>query len=312
MNKWLAAIDIGSNSVRLLTCQRAKTGLINRRKQVNTTQLARGVDQTKRLAESRIAATIAVLRDYAAQLTALGITKCPVFATSAVRDAVNRADFVARVKAQTKFDIAILSGEQEAAYGFLGVVKGSVRPAADIVVIDVGGGSTELIFGNKDGKINFAHSFDIGAVRMTDRFQLGHAMPPAAFLPIERALFKQCDAQKIKDYCQVGSSYIAIGGTATSLAAIDLQLAKYDAAAVQQHQMTARRLRALTEQLITATREQKLKLAGLAAARVDIIGAGAAIIDSALRYLDQPLLSFSDYDNLEGALFMFDKVESES
>ncbi|PID81155.1 MAG: hypothetical protein CR995_00655 [Clostridiales bacterium] len=302
MSNRLAAIDIGSNSVRLLTCRRDQTGLVERSKQVNTTRLAKGVDQTGRLAEPNIIQTIAVLKDYATQLAELGIKNCSVFATSAVRDAANSDDFLARVKAETGFNITILSGQQEAAYGFLGVVKGNSRPADKILVIDVGGGSTELIFGDQSGAIEYSDSFDIGAVRMTERFGLTHAMQPAQYKAVESELFKQLQSKNLSHYKGAALCCIAIGGTATSLAAIDLQLPAYDAEAIQRHQMTQTALAELTGRLVAATRAEKLNMAGLAAGRVDIISAGALIINGVMRYFEQPTLYFSDYDNLEGSL----------
>ncbi len=302
MSNWLAAIDIGSNSVRLLTCRRAKNGLIERSKQVNATRLAKGVDQTGLLSEANIVQTIAVLKDYARQLTELNITDCPVFATSAVRDAANSNDFLRRVKAETGFAITILSGQQEAAYGFLGVVKGNSRQAAKILVIDVGGGSTELIFGDQNGVIEYAHSFDIGAVRMTDRFQLEHGMSLNRYQAVADEVFKQFNLKNLAAYRGASLTCIAIGGTATSLAAIDLQLSVYDGEVVQTHQMTRQRLMSLTKRLVNSSRADKLSMIGLAEARVDIISAGAVVINSIMHYFDQPILYFSDYDNLEGAL----------
>ncbi len=306
-NKMHAAIDIGSNSVRLLICQKTKDGLARRMKYSEMTRIGKGVDQTGMLDEMRVDATISALKHYAEKLDEYAITHCPVFATSAVRDARNQQQFIARVKAETPFTVSVLSGDEEAYYGFLGVVKGYAQQAKNIVVIDVGGGSTELIFGSADGNINYAHSFDIGAVRMTDRFNLTHAMPISASLPIEKCLYEMFDNEKIASYVNADTACIAIGGTATNLAAIDLGLTNYDGSVVQKHQMSRARLKVLTKELMTATRAEKLKITGLQTGRVDIISAGAIIISSVLRYLGKEHLAFSDYDNLEGAIFLDDK-----
>ncbi len=302
-NKMRAAIDIGSNSVRLLICQKTEKGLINRVKYSEMTRLGKDVDQTGRLDEARITATVVALRDYAAKLAEQGIVDCPVFATSAVRDAYNKDDFIARVKAETPFEVSVLSGDQEAHYGYLGVVKGNASNAKRIVVIDVGGGSTELIFGDRNGVVDYAHSFDIGAVRMTDRFNLKHAMTIGDYQPVEALLFEMLENENIASYITTDMACIAIGGTATNLAAIDLDLAVYDSAAVQAHHISTKRLNALTKQLIMASRAEKLNMVGLQTGRVDIISAGATIINSVMRYLAKDTLAFSDYDNLEGAVF---------
>ncbi len=299
-----AAIDIGSNSVRLLLCQKTKNGLLKRVKYSEMTRLGKGVDQTGLLDEARMTATVKALKNYAVKLAEQGIIDCPVFATSAVRDARNQHDFIARVKADTPFDVVVLSGDDEARYGYLGVVKGSTVNVNNIVVIDVGGGSTELIFGNRDGAINYAHSFDIGAVRMTDRFNLKHAMTVDDYQPVEKLLFEMLESEKIASHITADMACIAIGGTATNLAAIDLGLATYDGAAVQAHYISTKRLSALTEQLITASRAEKLKMVGLQAGRVDIISAGATIISSIMRYLGKDRLAFSDYDNLEAVVLL--------
>ncbi len=303
-NKYYAAIDIGSNSVRLLICQKTKNELTNRVKYSEMTRIGKDVDQTKVLNKDRMAATVKALCQYVTILSEYGITSCPVFATSAVRDARNKADFIERVKSETPFNVTVLSGDDEAHYGFLGVVKGSAVQAKKMLVIDVGGGSTEIIIGDRKGKIDFAHSFDIGAVRMTDRFKLKHSATVDDYLPIEQLLFKRFDAEKIASYLSEDMTCIAIGGTATNLAAIDLGLVSYDGAAVQAHQMSSDRLQALTKQLIAASRTEKLNITGLQVGRADIISAGAMIISSIMHYLGKDRLAFSDYDNLEGAVFM--------
>ncbi len=302
MNRQLAAIDIGSNSVRLLTCRRTADGLTERVKQVNMTRLGQAVDQTGRLSAQSMDATIAVLQQYGAQLARMNVVDCPAFATSAVRDAANRANFLARIAEKTPFQVKLLSGTEEALYGFRGAVLGLRQPLQKILVIDVGGGSTELIFGDSTGKIDFSHSFDVGAVRMTERFNLAQSSDSAQFAQITAVLNHLLDRQALAAWRNRPLTCIAIGGSATTLAAIDLALANYDGAAIQGYQMATERLLALTDQLMTTSPRDRLKIVGLPTGRADIIGAGALIIAGLMRYFNQPRLFFSDYDNLEGAL----------
>ncbi len=312
-SKPYAAIDIGTNSVRLLTCRRVGDKLTDRVKTMAMTRIGKGVDATGLIEPERLDATLLALQRYAKIIEQIGIEECPVFATSALRDAKNGHLLLDAVACQTPFKIKILSGDEEALYGYLGVVRGADLERSDIVVIDVGGGSTEIIVGDWRGNISYRHSFDIGAVRMTDRFQLGHAMSAEQFLPLRASLKAVLQSEGELKTVSPSAHCIGIGGTATTLAAIDLRQTCYDGAAIQRHHLSDVRIAALTKQLIAMTREQKLALVGLQEGRVDIIAAGACIIDVIMQYFANNKLYFSDSDNLEGSIYYrFDECRDES
>ncbi len=302
-SKPCAAIDIGTNSVRLLTCQRVGDRLIDKVKTIQMTRIGKGVDATGLIEPARLDATVNALKQYAKIINQMGIEECPVFATSALRDAKNGHLLLTTAARQTPFKIEILSGDEEALYGYLGVVRGSAIDSPEIVVVDVGGGSTEIIIGDSGGKISYRRSFDIGAVRLTDRFQLGHAMSTEQFIPLRTLIIDMLASDRIIEKIGKGARCIGIGGTATTLAAIDLKQSSYDGAAIQRHHLAAGRVTVLTNRLIAASRQQKLALSGLQEGRVDIIAAGAYIIDTIMQYFERDKLYFSDSDNLEGAIY---------
>ncbi len=304
----VAAIDIGTNSVRLMICDLVDGVLVNKQKQLAMTRIGKDVDATGMLNEERMQETIQALGAFKAQLQTLGIENCPVFATSAVRDAANRYDFVTRVKSETGFDIEVITGDQEAQLGFSGVVRGAGLSQlglsqAPMLVIDIGGGSTELIVGYPDGRVIQAMSLNIGAVRLTDRHHLGHGLLSEDFDGVRADVHLALTQFKNAVGTLVFSGAFGIGGTATTLGAIDLSLAPYDANAVNHHRLSAAKIRGIAATLCGMSYNQKLELKGLMPKRADIIAAGAVILDQILTELEIETLVISDDDNLEGALY---------
>lgn len=298
-----AAIDIGTNSVRLLTCQLEGERLNNRKKYVEMTRIGKDVDQTGRLDQTRMQQTVDVLKDYRQKLDALNIANCPVFATSAVRDASNRAEFVAMVQRQSGFKLAVIDGQTEAYYGFLGVVKGLKQTTKKILVIDIGGGSTELIYGDATGNIIESNSLNIGAVRLTDRFNLTHPISKAQIKQVQTAVVDALEQSAMQALKQSDYDCVGIGGTATTLGAMVLSLKDYDAQRIHNYKLSTPAISAFADELASTSREHKLMMIGLPPKRVDIISAGAIILQTILDYLKQPAIYLSDYDNLEGAIF---------
>lgn len=301
----VAAIDIGTNSVRLLIATLEGKTLVNKEKALSMTRIGKDVDATMMLREDRMQATIEALIAYKEKVDALGIKGCPVFATSAVRDAKNREDFIARVKAATGFDVNVIPGDLEAELGFLGVVSGSGALAmqGNSLIIDIGGGSTELIIGTEKGQIVSAHSLNIGAVRLTDRHMLKHQSSWSEF----RGLIEDVETALEPILPMLTREPIAvafgIGGTATTLGAMSLQLQQYNSQAVHLAEVTKDQVYRMACDLIEATLDQKLEMKGLMAKRADIIAAGAVILYTILRRLELNCYVVSDDDNLEGALY---------
>lgn len=302
---YVAAIDIGTNSVRLLTAQWLDGQLVNKQKQLEMTRIGKDVDATGMLQESRMVDTIEALSKFRSYLNTLGIQTCPVFATSAVRDAKNREDFVTRVKSATGFEVSVIAGTTEAEMGFLGVVKGS-RFHADpskALVIDIGGGSTELIIGTSDGHLLKAFSLNIGAVRLTDRHNLKHSSQWDDFSGLIEDV-KKALSEILTELREIPvSACYGIGGTATTLGAIHLAMATYDSEKIQGTYLSKADVHRIARALVASSYEEKLLLKGLMPKRADIIAAGAVILDTILGCLKLEGYHVSDNDNLEGAIF---------
>ena len=276
----IAVIDIGSNSVRLMLWADGKTIL----KRLLTTRLGSGIHNRCLSEQSMIrsAEAVAYLFDEAQKA---GAEEVFVFATAAVRYAENKEVFLSRVKAACGLEIDIVSGEREAslaAFGALG--KG------DGIVIDVGGASSEVIC-VQGGTPVYAKSFPIGAVTLLERC-LDDAAKTDAYL---KQVFGELSQLKGKVY--------AIGGTATSLACLQLALPEYDAERVQDCYLTKQELTDWKDKLFSYSLEERKKLVGMEEARADVMAGGAAIITEIVTKIGAEGIYISDRDNLEGYLY---------
>ncbi len=258
-------IDIGSNSVRIMA---------DGKKTVITTRLAENMkdDMLNELSMSRTAAAVKTLCDMADG-------KCCAFATEAVRRAKNKGDFLALVKNLTGLSVDVLSGEAEAEISYIGATMGSI---GDSAVIDLGGASCEIIFG-KDKKIFKANSYPFGCVVLKDRF--GNDLEA-----LNRFIIDTFDLPKMK-----ADAYLAVGGTATALAAAHLALDVYDPNKVNGHKLTAEDISGLIDEIIGGK-----DFPTLGEARRKTIVQGAAALRAVMKISNIPVLTVSEHDNLEG------------
>ncbi|MEN9800341.1 MAG: hypothetical protein RL653_4038, partial [Pseudomonadota bacterium] len=220
-------IDIGTNSVLLLVAERAADGAFRPvAERMEITRLGRGVDRTRRLSPEGMEATLSALEAFAAEARALGAAGLAVSATSAARDAENGAAFLAEARARAGVEVEILPGEVEAQLSFEAVSQDATlcAPGERVVVIDIGGGSTELVYGaGRD--VTFRHSFDVGAVRMTERFVRGDP-PTAAELASLRAFLEETFAPLPAP--APGQRLVGVAGTVTTLYCVQHGIAPYD------------------------------------------------------------------------------------
>ncbi len=322
----IAAIDIGTNSVRLLRavvddeCVNNKCIKVGD-KQVVTTRIGEGIDSGY-LSFAAMKRTSDQLKSWSVQLSDEGVDKVFVIATSAVRDAKNSDDFVKMVYDSSGLDVEIISGDKEAELGFMGVCAGvnkSNITSDKFMVIDVGGGSTELILGETTSGIQYAQSLQIGAVRMSERFGNGNILEDN-LLEFKQFIDDQLDTyingmlpyiEKKSDYNIANISdfikrerisLIGIGGTATSFGTMDLEMTEYDRKAVQGYGMSADKFEKIELKLNSMSNEQRYGVKGLQKSRADVIVAGGQIILSAMKKFGFDRISLSDYDNLEGLL----------
>src|SRR4051794_20954358 len=260
----VAAVDIGTNSTRLLiadgTRQLARESIV--------TRLGEGVDSSGRLGDAPQQRVLNVLAGFRAQIEAHGATGAAVM-TSAVRDAANGEAFAERVEAALGFPARILSGDEEARLTFAGATSARAGDDDPVLVIDVGGGSTELVIGRR-GDVAFHVSTQIGVVRHSERHL--HSDPPTpAELDALRADVRLPEHPGAR-------TAIAVAGTPTQCAAIDLGLERYDAERIEGHVLTAGRLQAMLDHLSALPLAQRRQTRGLDPDRAPVIVAGIAIL----------------------------------
>ena len=276
-----AVIDIGSNSVRLLLWADGHTLC----KKVNTTRLGEGIAFTGELSQAAMERTASAIADFAAEAKKEGTDKLYAFATAAVRSSKNGADFVRLVKVRNGVDIDVIGGKEEAELGLLGALDGQNGG-----IIDVGGASSEITVG-KGGKIVYAVSVDIGAVRLKDA--CGE----------DRQKLEKFIAEKIAVYGKVPRCEMtAIGGTATSLAALEYEVEPYDPTRIHGSRLSAERVLYWADKLLAMPQEERLKLKGMDKKRADILGGAALLLYSIIRYIGADGVRVSEQDNLEGYL----------
>ena len=281
----ISAIDVGSNSVRLMVMADGKTLY----KQLDTTRLAEGLAGSGVLKPEAIERTARAVQIFAAAAELNGAGTPYVFATAAVRSSKNGADFVARVKALTGIDVDVLSGEEEAACGILGALRGR-----DGGIIDLGGASTEITL-QQGGKTLYSKSVNIGTVRLFD--MAGQ----------DRSALQAAIDNSLNGYGSLsldGKDIYGIGGTATSLAALYHELEKYDPKVVEGTVLTREWLCAEAEKLLSLTVEERRALRGMEPRRADVIAGGCLLMYSILNRFNADRITVSESDNLEGYVLL--------
>jgi exopolyphosphatase / guanosine-5'-triphosphate,3'-diphosphate pyrophosphatase len=276
----VGAVDLGTNSTRLLVADVEDGALREVARRLRITRLGEAVDSRRRLLPTAVARVRNVLTDYRRELDALGADRTLAVATSAVRDAENGEAFLGEVEWSYGFSTQLLSGEEEAALTYRGVTAGrNVDPGT--LIVDIGGGSTELILPDRHVSI------DVGCVRLTERF--GEDADAAG---------RYVDAA-LPDWTVSGA--IGVAGTVTSLAALDLGLVDYDAERVQGHVLTAAAVGEQLGRLASLPLEERRELPGLEPERAPVIVAGAAILQAVLRRYRLSSIEASEHDLLYGA-----------
>lgn len=290
MNRF-AAIDIGTNSTLLLVAERDDAGrftAIAERSEI--TRLGQGVDQTKTLAPEAMETTLKTLERYAAEARELNVQGMVVSATSAARDSSNGAEFIAAVKARADLKVEIISGEEEARLSWASAFSdfGGTQP---LVVLDIGGGSTEFIFGAVNGDISFRHSFDVGSVRLTERHV--RADPPNdEELDAIDELLKSTFAKVPK--AAAGSRMVGVAGTVTTVAAVAHHVVPYDPQLIHGSTLHLPEVEAALTRLASLPVHLRKTVPGLQPRRADVIVAGTAVLLAAMRAVGVEEITVSD------------------
>ncbi|RKH58900.1 Ppx/GppA phosphatase family protein [Corallococcus aberystwythensis] len=288
-----ASIDIGTNSVLLLVADRQPDGRFQAVvERAEITRLGRGVDTSRVLSSDGMEATLSVLVAFANEARELGAEAIAVSATSAARDAKNGADFIAAAKARADVTVEIIPGEMEAQLSFAAVAQDFASEAAGpLLVVDIGGGSTEFIYGNDAGTVAFRHSFDVGAVRLTERYVRTDPLSREERGAIESHLRDTFSALPPPP---PASMLVGVAGTVTTLYALQHQMATYDAEAVHGGTLSRGELDALTDRLCALPLDARRALPGLQPKRADVIPAGALILREAVKALGLDACRVSD------------------
>ena len=296
----VAVVDVGTNSTRLLIAD-VRDGRIVREldRRTNVTRLGEGVDESGRLSDEAVGRVLAVCASYREAIDAAGAVRVVAVLTSAVRDAHNGAALEQALREQFGFEAATITGEREARLTFLGAT--AARPyEVPLMVLDIGGGSTEIVVGSA-AEVEFFVSMQIGSVRYTERF-LRSDPPAEPQLAACRAAVREgltaAVAQEIRGRSQAG---IAVAGTPTSFAAIDLVLEPYDRERVDGHRLSHARCEQILAELAALPVAERRNVRGLHPDRAPTIVAGGIILAEAIRLFGLTEIEVSEHDILDGA-----------
>ena len=290
----VATIDIGTNTVLLLVAERGPDGqLVAVEEHATITRLGQGVDKTRSLAPEAVERTNACLDRYAEVVTRLGVDKTAVVGTSAMRDAGGGDAVRAHVKARFGVDARTISGDEEAHLTFGGALSGLTLPGdGRVVVFDIGGGSTEVVDGDRTTRaIRYAHSYDVGSVRLSERHVRSDPPSDAERAEVMRAAR---DAFATIPESVRGAPVVGIAGTVTTLAAVSLAMEDYDGARVHGLVLEVTELARVIAKLAGVPLAERKLIAGLEPKRADVIVAGALVALAFLERVGAASLTISD------------------
>ncbi|WP_432252428.1 exopolyphosphatase [Streptomyces sp. HNM1019] len=310
----VAAVDCGTNSIRLLVADAdpATGELIEFDRRMKIVRLGQGVDRTGRLAPEALERTFAACREYAEVVRELGAERVRFVATSASRDAENRAEFVRGVVEILGVEPEVITGDQEAEFSFTGATKeltGRPQAAGPYLVVDIGGGSTEFVEGGAG--VRAARSVDIGCVRLTERHLVvdGRITDPptedqiaAIRADVERALDLAERTVPLSRACRPadGHALVGLAGSVTTVAGIALDLEEYDSSVIHHSRITLGQVRGITDRLLGSSHAERAEIPVMHPGRVDVIGAGALILLSIMERTGAEEVVVSEHDILDG------------
>jgi exopolyphosphatase / guanosine-5'-triphosphate,3'-diphosphate pyrophosphatase len=303
----VGAIDCGTNSIRLLIADVTDGRLRDLHREMRIVRLGQGVDAAGEFAPEAIARTRAALTDYTALLSRFEVSTARMVATSATRDAANRQEFfsmTAEVLAAAVPGAAaeVITGEQEAALSFRGAIAELDCEEGPFLVVDLGGGSTELVLGSTDVEASF--SADIGCVRLTERCL--HSDPPtAAEVAAAREVVRERLGQALRAVpVDRARAWVGVAGTMTTLSALAQKMTAYDPQVIHLSRVGFAELLDVCDQLIGMTHAQRAALGPMHEGRVDVIGGGAIVVEELAHALGQRAgideLIVSEHDILDG------------
>jgi len=294
----VAAIDCGTNSLRMLIADIEGNNFREVIRTMEVVRLGQGVDETGQFHPDAIARTLAGVDKLALEIAKRGVQKIRFCATSATRDATNRHLFIDGVRARLGVEPEVISGEEEAALSFTGAIQDMSLTDGPFLVVDIGGGSTEFVFGTTH--VELAKSVNIGCVRMTERHFTNDPIQvheiEKARIDIQEAIAKAAGVVPITK----AKTLIAVAGTATTVAAAALGLPEYDRYAIHLSRISAAQSHDIANMFLTSTHEQRLALGYMHPGRVDVIPAGSLVLSEIMKASGATEFVASESDILDG------------
>jgi exopolyphosphatase / guanosine-5'-triphosphate,3'-diphosphate pyrophosphatase len=291
----VAALDCGTNSTRLLIATPGQPDV----RRMRITRLGQGVDATGRLDPGAVERTLEVLREYRGLLDAHRVARARLVATSAARDAANGSEFLAAASALVGVEAELLDGEEEGALAFAGATAALATPPEEVLVIDIGGGSTELVTGA--GGLR-AVSLDLGCVRVTERFFHHDPPEPAELEAAARFVAAELDraAGLLPAISGEARTLVGLAGTVSTLGALAQGLSHYDRDRIHHVVLSAEEVAGWLERLAAEPASERARRPGLAPGREDVIVGGVLVLDGAMRRFAFDRCLVSEADLLDG------------
>ena len=294
----VAAIDCGTNSIRLLVADVSENNFREITREMEIVRLGQGVDATGQFDPEAIERTLNATKKYAEIIQSKGVEKIRFCATSATRDASNREIFISGVKEILGIEPEVIPGTEEAALSFLGATKELKHAQTPYLVVDIGGGSTEFVFG--EDEVKFSRSVDIGCVRMAERHLKVSPPKPLDFqnaiVDIDKAIHHAEALVPIKE----AKTLIAVAGTATTVAAAALDLDSYDRHAIHLARIPAEKVLEIAQRFQLMNRDEIAALPYMHPGRVDVIAAGALVLSRVMIETGAKEFVASESDILDG------------
>jgi exopolyphosphatase / guanosine-5'-triphosphate,3'-diphosphate pyrophosphatase len=300
MSVRVAAVDCGTNAIRLLIADVTGNTLSDVSRRMEIVRLGEGVDRTGMLAPAAIERTRKSLLGYAAEIAELGVTRVRMCATSASRDAANAQEFRDMVRGVLGIDPEVITGEQEAELSFLGAVNG-LAAEGPYLVYDLGGGSTEFVTGTTG--VERSISMDIGCVRMTERHLHGDPPTVEELAAAEADIVEAVDTALAAVSGKSARTLVGLAGTVTTVAALAHDLEVYDSTRIHHSRIDTPVITRVTDELLAMTVAERLALPVMHPGRADVIGGGALIMKLISERSGHDFLIASEHDILDGIAF---------
>jgi len=294
----VAAIDCGTNSIRLLIADIAGDNFKEVLRTMEIVRLGQGVDQNKAFHPDAIDRTLKAVELFRDQIASKGVEKIRFCATSATRDATNRSLFTDGVRDILGIEVEVIPGEEEAELSFIGATKELRQSDAPFLVVDIGGGSTEFVFGSE--KVDFAKSVNIGCVRMSERHL--NTQPPSmaqiaqAIVDIDIAITQAAAVVPIT----TAKTLVAVAGTATTVAAAALELTDYDRHLIHLSKISSDKVHKVAATFKSMNKDQIASLGFMHPGRVDVITAGSLVLSRIMAATGATEFVASESDILDG------------